>query len=122
MRGRRLCGGVTFGALPPLRNVIACHCKQCRRTSGHVWAATSVSLDRFRLITSSTLVGFQSSERARRGFCSTCGSSLFWEPLGERRISIGAGSLDGPTGLHIDSHWHTEDAGDYYPVPLNAKE
>ena len=117
MQGSCLCRGVTFEADPPLRDVIVCHCTQCRKTSGHLWAATSVPHDRFRLIGSETLAWFQSSDHARRGFCSRCGSSLFWEASGEGRISIGAGTLDGSTGLTIDSHWHIEDAGDYYPIP-----
>ncbi len=117
MRGSCLCGAVTFAADPPLRDVIVCHCSQCRKSSGHIWAATSVSHDRFRLIDGAALVWFASSDHARRGFCGTCGSSLFWEKHGEGRISIGAGTLDGPTGLQTTSHWHTQDAGDYYPLP-----
>jgi len=116
MRGSCLCGAVTYEAIPPLRDVIVCHCTQCRKTSGQLWAATSVPHDRFRLGESGALVWFASSDHARRGFCGICGSSLFWEKLGQDRISIGAGTLDGPTGLSIDSHWHTEDAGDYYPI------
>lgn len=117
MQGSCLCGAVTYEADAPLRDVIACHCTQCRKTSGHFWAATSVPLDRFRLIRSEGLVWFKSSDKARRGFCNRCGSSLFWEPVGEARISIGAGTLDGETGLVTSGHWHQEDAGDYYDIP-----
>lgn len=114
MRGSCLCGQVAFEADEPLRPVLACHCTQCRKTSGHYWAATSVPHDRFRLIRDGGLRWFASSALARRGFCGTCGASLFWQPAGEGRISIAAGCLDGPTGLQIAAHWHVEDAGDYY--------
>jgi hypothetical protein len=114
MEGGCLCGGVRFRLDPPLREVIACHCSQCRKTSGHVWAATSVPMERFHLLAAGSLRWFQSSAKARRGFCATCGASLFWEPLGEGRISVAAGALDGPTGLTIESGWFLEDAGDYY--------
>lgn len=116
MRGSCLCGSVAFEVEEPLRAVIACHCSQCRKTSGHFWAATAVPLDRFRLLQDDGLRWFQSSATARRGFCGNCGASLFWKPEGEDRISIAAGSLDGPTGLSIASHWHLEDKGDYYTV------
>jgi hypothetical protein len=105
---------VEFEADEPLRPVIACHCTQCRKTSGHYWAATGVPLDRFHLIREDGLRWYQSSPKARRGFCGVCGASLFWEPEGEGRISIAAGSLDEPTGLSIVSHWHLDCAGDYY--------
>jgi hypothetical protein len=108
------CGAVRFEAEAPLRPVIACHCTQCRRTSGHFWAATSVHRDRFRLRRDDSLAWFRSSPRAQRGFCRTCGASLFWAADGEDRLSLAAGALDGPTGLAVAEHWHAEDAGDYY--------
>ena len=112
-----LCGQVRFEADLPLREVFACHCSQCRKTSGHFWAATSVPLDRFRLTETMGQRWFQSSAEARRGFCGNCGASLFWGPQGEARISIAAGALEGATGLHIAQHWHREDKGDYYDIP-----
>lgn len=116
MKGGCLCSQVRFEADAPLREVFACHCSQCRKTSGHFWAATSVPLARFRLTESTGLRWFQSSTQARRGFCGNCGSSLFWEPVGEGRISIAAGALDGDTGLSITQHWCVEDKGDYYDI------
>jgi hypothetical protein len=71
----------------------------------------------FSLVVKDSLKWFQSSPQARRGFCNTCGASLFWQLEGDDSISFGAGCLDGPTGLTIASHWYKEDAGDYYPLP-----
>lgn len=113
MEGGCLCGAVRFRLTPPLRDVIACHCTQCRKTSGHFWAATSVPHERFHLTEAKGLRWFQSSANARRGFCATCGAALFWEPHGESRISVAGGALEGPTGLTIASDWFLEDAGDY---------
>ena len=117
MRGSCLCGDVVFEVALPLRPVIACHCTQCRKTSGHFWAASSVPLAQFSLIEDKGLKWFQSSPQARRGFCDTCGASLFWQLEGDETISFAAGALDGPTGLSIGSHWYVEDAGDYYDLP-----
>ncbi len=117
MRGSCLCGGVVFDVALPLRPVIACHCRQCRKTSGHFWAASAVPLAQFSLVVQDGLKWFQSSPQAKRGFCGTCGASLFWQLEGDDSISFAAGALDGPTGLTIASHWHLEDAGDYYPPP-----
>ncbi len=114
MRGSCLCGAVVFEADEPLRPVIACHCTQCRKTSGHYWAASSVPLERFRLVEDRGLRWYRSSPTAERGFCGGCGASLFWKPEGADRISFAAGALEGDTGLSIDSHWHLDDAGDYY--------
>lgn len=121
MQGSCLCGDVTFEAEAPLRAVVACHCTQCRKISGHFWAATSVPMARFHLIREAGLRWFRSSPKAQRGFCATCGASLFWVPDGEGRVSIGAGALDGPTGLTIESDWYLADAGDYYTTPQPAE-
>lgn len=112
--GSCLCGAVSFAASGPLRDAVACHCSQCRRTSGHYWAASSAPLDRFRLTRDDGLAWFASSPRARRGFCRICGASLFWAPEDEARMAFAAGALDGPTGLVIARHIHRGDAGDYY--------
>ncbi|MGO1081292.1 GFA family protein [Inquilinus sp. CA228] len=39
--GGCLCGAVRYRVTGPLRPVVACHCSQCRRTSGHVAAFTA---------------------------------------------------------------------------------
>ena len=114
MQGSCLCGAVRFSSDHPLRPVIVCHCGQCRKTSGHLWAATSVPRDTLRIEDGGALRWFQSSARARRGFCATCGSSLFWDPVEGPDISIGAGCVDGETGVAVNCHWYVEDKGDYY--------
>jgi hypothetical protein len=115
--GGCLCGAVRFQADPPLRDVVACHCTQCRKWSGHYWAATSVPRDRFRLTRDDGLAWYRASPAARRGFCEVCGASLFWEPDDEPRIAIAGGALDGPTGLAEARHIFCADKGDYYALP-----
>lgn len=114
LHGSCLCGAVTFKVDPPLRPVVVCHCTQCRKWSGHVWAATSVPHDRFRLVRDEGLRWFRSSAEAQRGFCSDCGASLFWQPEGEDRISFAPAALEGDTGLETAEHIFIEAAGDYY--------
>ena len=58
----------------------------------------------------------ESAAKARRGFCSECGSSLFWDAPGRDTISIAAGTLDAPTGLSTTGQIYVEDAGDYYEL------
>ena len=90
----------------PLRDVIACHCSQCRKTSGHFVAASQASSADIVLIESSTLKWYRSSPEAQRGFCTQCGGNLFWRPDGcdPPVTSIMAGTLDAPTGLKTIKH------------------
>lgn len=116
MRGSCLCGGVSFEIEGEARDPIACHCSQCRKTSGHYWAATAVPSNKLKLLCDSTLSWYRSSDYAQRGFCNQCGSSLFWKMDAEETISIGAGALEAPTNLKIKTHIFTEDKGDYYDI------
>ena len=97
-----------------MRPVIACHCQQCRKTSGHHVAATAAP--REAITVSGDPVWFASSETARRGFCGTCGSNLFWDSPGSATLSIFAGTLDDATGLSLAGHIFTDDKGAYYDI------
>lgn len=115
--GSCLCGAITFHSEGPWRPSVACHCTQCRKTSGHFWSASQVPTETLVIHGQEHLTWFQSSQDARRGFCSGCGASLFWEKDGEGMTSVGSGTLDGPTGLTTAKHIYVEDKGDYYAIP-----
>ena len=114
--GGCLCGGVRYRIRGALRDAIACHCTQCRRTSGHHAAMTSAASADLLLIASRTLEWYRSSAAAERGFCRVCGSNLFWKPEGEDRMAITAGTLDPPTGIKLCEHIFVGDKGDYYSI------
>jgi hypothetical protein len=99
-----------------MRPVIYCHCRMCRRWSGHLVAATACKLEQLRLLSADALRWYQSSPKARRGFCHVCGSSLFWQPTGGDYVAIMAGTLDEPTRLSSSEHIFVADAGDYYQI------
>ena len=118
--GRCLCGAVRYEVRGPLRDVLICHCAECRRWHGHVCATTAVTREDLVLVEQRGLRWIESPHsdaRARRGFCGECGSSLFWDPPARRTISIAAGTLDAPTGLRVAAHWYVTQAGDYYALP-----
>jgi hypothetical protein len=110
----------------PLRDVMGCHCSQCRKTSGHIVMATQARAADLVFEDASTLRWYRSSAAAERGFCERCGGNLFWRPTapGTDTISIMAGTLDSPTGLKVAQHIFVADKSDYYeirdPVPQSA--
>lgn len=114
--GNCLCGGVQFKVNGALRPVVYCHCKQCRRTSGHFVAATACATDDLELVVKKSLSWFRSSDTAGRAFCRECGSSLFWQGDGKDYVAIMAGCLNEPTGLQAKQHIFVADAGDYYHI------
>lgn len=114
MNGSCLCTQITFQVTGTPKGVSCCHCSQCRKQSGHVWASAFVP--EADLVISGEPRWFQSSDRAKRGFCPNCGSFLFWKHAEDTHISFAMGALDGPTGLRLDKHIFTGDKGDYYDI------
>jgi hypothetical protein len=115
-RGSCLCGTVSYSLNGPLRPMIVCHCIQCRKMSGHFTAATQ-SLASDVEIQGESLRWYRSSDIAERGFCVTCGGTLFWRRFDSPKISIYAGTLDGETGLEATAQIHADMKGDYYDLP-----
>jgi hypothetical protein len=114
--GGCLCGAVRYEFSGEPRDVVNCHCGQCRRFHGHIGAYTALARNDFKLLEDSGLEWYRSSKWARRGFCAGCGSSLFWERNDAPSISISAGSLDQPTGLRTVRHVFVADKADYYEI------
>ena len=120
LTGSCLCGAITFTATGTARDPAACHCSQCRKQSGHHWASVQVMDDAL------TVTGeprwYAASDTARRGFCPTCGSFLFWKGNGDPDTGVALGALDGPTGLRLERHIFTADKGDYYDITDSVRQ
>jgi hypothetical protein len=114
--GSCLCGAVRFKTRGVLRGVVYCHCSQCRKQSGHIYAATNVPDANIAIEGGDGINWYQSSPEARRGFCRICGSALFWKRDGSDYVSVLAGSFDQPSGLEGARHIFVADKGDYYAI------
>lgn len=114
LKGSCNCKAITFTVTGPCDSVAACHCGQCRKQSGHYWAAAYAPVDQI------TIQGqprwYEASATAKRGFCGTCGAFLFWKAHDEDGMSFALGALDGETGLMMEKHIFVADKGDYYQI------
>lgn len=115
-KGSCLCGAVTFEVTGDLPAPDACHCRKCRKHSGHYFASTDVPRSALTVSGAEHVTWFQSSDRVRRGFCSVCGSSLFWDPPARDWTGIAMGAFDTPTRTHLKIHIFVADKGDYYDI------
>ncbi len=57
------------------------------------------------------------SEKSRHGFCSDCGSQMFWRNDENEYLSVTAGSLKDTHGLTVQGHVFTEEKACYYTLP-----
>jgi hypothetical protein len=118
--GGCLCGAVRYAVDGPLREILVCHCVECRRWAGHAWAATAARNQDLEIRDAGDLRWFaspRSEHGADRGICSRCGASLFWRVSDWTRTSIGAGTLDDPSGLRVAAHIWVEQGADWERPP-----
>ena len=114
--GRCLCGSVAFEFQGPVRPFTACHCRTCRRQTGHFVVATSIPTEQFEFHNREGLSWYSSSHFAERGFCSRCGSVLFYRMKDRSSIEVFAGALDDPAGIPVSHHIFAGEKGCYYEL------
>ncbi len=114
--GGCLCGGVRYQVDGPIRDIVGCHCGQCRKWTGHFMAAASFWRRDFTLTEDQTLAWYRASDFAGRGFCRECGSTLFWAADDAKRYTAAAGTLDDATGLKMQGHIYCADKDAYYEL------
>ena len=124
-KGSCLCGAVKFEVPGPLANPNACHCTNCRKSTGHYLVSTEVKKSDLKLTGAENVTWYPSSQKVRRGFCTTCGSVLFFDPPHRDWIAISMGAFEKPTNAKMDLHIFVDDKGDYYDIndglPQNAQ-
>lgn len=116
LTGHCLCGAVRFALAGPIAQPTTCHCGQCRRQTGYVWASVDVTPEQLTLLADAGLRWYRSSPTSRRGFCGDCGSFLFWADDAGTYLGVSAGALDAPTGLTLDRHTWVGSEGDFYTI------
>lgn len=116
MKGQCLCGAVTFSGEPDReRGITPCHCGQCRRWAGGGPFMSVRCIGGVDLESGAALGWFASSSFGERGYCKTCGSSLFWRATGEPRDwAINVSALPENHGLTIIKHIWADDQPDWY--------
>lgn len=92
--GACLCGEVRFRLQLPSKWVAHCHCSMCRRAHGAAFVTWIGVADEHGRIDDprQRLTWYRSSANAERGFCSQCGSSLFFRSQrwpGELHVALG---------------------------------
>ena len=108
MLGGCQCGRVRYRATLHDDEAFLCHCRMCQRATGGVSVA-------FKSVKQSELewMGarpdeYASSPIARRGFCSTCGTSLTFRYLDGVDLDLTVGSFDAPERFRPTRHFGIE--------------
>lgn len=99
LTGRCMCGAVEFAGTATAPEVGACHCGMCRRWSSGPFF--EVTCENVTFEGEGNITRFRSSDWAERGFCSKCGSNLFYRILDSSEYQIAAGLIGGQPELRL---------------------
>jgi hypothetical protein len=111
-----LCGAVKVDVACELPPPDACHCTICRKSSGHYYSGTDLPRSAVTIHGAENLTWYRSSEKVRRGFCSTCGSPMLFDPIYRDWIGVSMGAFEKPTNTKLKIHIFVADKGDYYEI------
>lgn len=105
--GRCLCGAVEFAADGPSLFLAHCHCRWCRAAHGAAFVTwLGVRQEGFHLGRGDdALQWYDSTEQSRRGFCRTCGTTLFFtSSLAPGEVHIARALVDDPVDREPQGH------------------
>jgi len=118
------CGAVRYRAEGEIGLPHVCHCRMCQKASGNYFMPFGGVMYENFSFTRGEPASFQSSATVRRGFCSQCGTPLFYDG-GHGHISITLGSLDDPQsvkpGVQINLSSKIAWFGDLDTLPLDPR-
>jgi hypothetical protein len=111
--GKCLCGSIEMSVDLSNNQVAVCHCSMCRKWSGGpmmaVESSGSVEFNNPSLISK-----YQSSEWAERGFCSKCGTHLFYLLIPNNQYHLPVGLLDNNSEYALTHQIFIDEKPDYY--------
>ena len=115
-QGGCLCGNVRYEVSVPHAEYAICHCDMCRKWSAGPYMSVHCRGDDVGWINDTRLRWFRSSKWAERGFCSTCGSSLFYRLANNPQmlLIVSVDSLDDASGITLKRHIYVDEQPDRY--------
>lgn len=114
LEGQCLCGAIKVRATATRPALRACHCEMCRRHTSSMFM--SVDLDQDSIDIDGEVTLFRSSDWAERGFCATCGSTVFYATVHDGRRNLAAGLFPNAADATLMHEFYADAAPDSYAL------
>ncbi len=112
-RGSCLCGAVRVVVDTFEETMGACHCNMCRKWGGGPLLAVDCGTG-VRIDGEEHVAAYDSSEWAQRGFCSQCGTHLFYRLKESNQYVMPIGLFDDVVDIRFESQIFVDEKPDYY--------
>jgi hypothetical protein len=118
--GSCLCGAVRITVQAAGNSVGVCHCSICRKWGGGPLFAKECGSDA-HFDGEENISVYNSSEWAERGFCSRCGTHLFYRLKDEQFFAIPVGLFDNSDDWVFDHQVFIDDKPAFYAFANETK-
>ena len=119
-KGSCLCGSVRVQAAAMSTEVGACHCSMCRKWTGGPLLAVDCQSE-IEISGKENVSVYKSSDWAERGFCSRCGTHLFYKLNQNNQYIIPVGLFDVDAEFDFDHQIFIEEKPEYYVFSNETK-
>jgi len=116
-----LCGTVKISVAEVNPNFTVCHCDSCRAWSGAPYFALQCGTD-VSFENADKIKTYKSSAWASRGFCSECGTHLFYKLDKTGAYNMPVGLFQQLTNLTMDMQYFSDQRPNYYCLANKTKE
>lgn len=119
LKANCLCGKVEIHGVSSGPEMGACHCTMCRKWSGAPMMTLDCN-DSVSFIGEEYITSYSSSEWGERGFCSVCGTHLFYKlkPTGQHFVPAGLFEQE----FHFDHQIFIDEKPEYYSFADKTKD
>ncbi|EPJ56085.1 MAG: glutathione-dependent formaldehyde-activating protein [Osedax symbiont Rs2] len=118
--GQCLCGAVTITAANMHTDVSICHCSMCRKWGGGPFLATHCGSDVI-IEPAEKVKRYRSSAWAERGFCTDCGSHLFYHMPESKEYIMPIGLFEQQQQIDVKSQIFIDEKPGYYDFANQTK-
>ena len=106
IKGQCLCGAVTVEATVDEPKLTACSCDMCRQHTSSMFIALQADPASVKVF--GPAKSFRSSDWAERGFCSECGSTLWYGTVHDGARYLSAGLFENAGGCAVEIQYFTD--------------
>ena len=120
-KGNCLCGAVSIGVKVMSQNIGACHCRMCRTWGGGPLLAVDCGTD-VSFGGEENISVYNSSDWAERGFCSRCGTHLFYRLKESNQHMMPVGLFGDSYTFHFDHQIFIDEKPSFYCFANDTKK
>jgi hypothetical protein len=111
------CGAVHVQMPSASAGVIACHCEDCQRLHGNFFAMLIAPRPDITWRGEDNIRWYESSPKARRAFCTQCGSRLAKDPIGSPNLMLSVGLFPPSLPKRVRKNVFVQNKPHWYDLP-----